>query len=246
VSLNTKPLSAPLRLFFICWVCYSVAISTVFQASLTTFLIEPGFEEPIRKIEEMLQSKKKFGSITEFFYYEVFPHDSAIAKDAVHCPNEPTCFIWAAVYHNISTVINDLDMEIYRAKGDWTDDNNRPLLCEIEGGVVTTLDFAMVVKKGAPFFKFIDDVLGHIIEGGIFIHIKKMSFHQLKRESKLDVPTSYDTYYALNITHLQTAFYLLMLGYVLAVVCFVTEMLWHCYWSKGRGRKCTFLMDRRK
>jgi len=30
VSVNTQPRSAPLRLFFFCWVCYSVAISTVF------------------------------------------------------------------------------------------------------------------------------------------------------------------------------------------------------------------------
>ena len=58
VSVNTQPRSAPLRLFFFCWVCYSVAISTVFQAYLTTFLIEPGYEEPIRTIEEMLKSKK--------------------------------------------------------------------------------------------------------------------------------------------------------------------------------------------
>ena len=34
VSVNTKPRSAPLRLFFFCWDCYSVAISTVFQAYL--------------------------------------------------------------------------------------------------------------------------------------------------------------------------------------------------------------------
>jgi hypothetical protein len=41
LSVNTQPPSAPLRLFF-CWLCYCVAISTVFQAYLTTFLIEPG------------------------------------------------------------------------------------------------------------------------------------------------------------------------------------------------------------
>jgi hypothetical protein len=58
VSLNTQPRSAPLRLFFFCWVCYSVAISTVFQAYLTTFLMEPGYEEPIRNIEQMLKSEK--------------------------------------------------------------------------------------------------------------------------------------------------------------------------------------------
>jgi hypothetical protein len=39
LSVNTQLRSAPLRLFFCSWVCYSVAISTVFLAYLTTFLI---------------------------------------------------------------------------------------------------------------------------------------------------------------------------------------------------------------
>jgi hypothetical protein len=116
----------------------------------------------------MLQSKKKFGYIAEYFSdIKFFPGASAIAKDAVRCPDEPTCFIWATVYHNISTVIHDFDMEIYRAKGDWTDESNRPLLCEIEGGGFGILDFTMVGMKGTPFFEFIDHVLSHIIEGAI-------------------------------------------------------------------------------
>ena len=61
VSVNTQPRSAPLRLFFFCWVCYSVAISTVFLAFLTTFLIEPGYEEAIKTVEQMLKSGRKFG-----------------------------------------------------------------------------------------------------------------------------------------------------------------------------------------
>jgi hypothetical protein len=100
----------------------------------------------------------------------------------------------------------------------------------------------MVGMKGTPFLQFINDVLRRIIDGGIIMHIKRKSFEKLKIESKLDVPTSYDTYYAINITHLQTAFYLLILGYVLDVACFVTEIMWQCYWSKERGRKYTSLM----
>ena len=53
VSVNTQPRCAPLRLFFFCWVCYSVAISTVFQAHIT-FLIEPGYEEPTNNVEYVL------------------------------------------------------------------------------------------------------------------------------------------------------------------------------------------------
>jgi hypothetical protein len=202
----------------------------VFQAYLTTFLIEPGYEEPIRTVEQMLKSEKIFG-----FYrlYDVFftnisdPAGSAIIKDAVKCTDESTCFIWAAVYHNISAPIRDLDVDIYRARGEWTDKNSRPLLCELDSGVVRTIRFAILYKKGIAFFEFMDDVLSHIIEGGIFMHIKKRSFDKLKIESKLDVPTFDDTYYDMNIIHLQTAFYFLMLGYILAGVCFVTEIMWH-------------------
>jgi hypothetical protein len=61
VPVNTQPRSAPLRLFFFCWVCYSFAISTVFQAYFTTFLIETGYEEPIKTVEQMLASDMKFG-----------------------------------------------------------------------------------------------------------------------------------------------------------------------------------------
>jgi len=249
VSVNTQPRSAPLSLFFFCWVCYSVAISTVFQAYLTTFLIEPGYEEPIRPIEEMIKSGKMIGFaryLDTFLLNSTDPFYSAIVKDAVQCPDQPMCFIWAAVYHNISTVIKDLDVETYRAMGNWTDENNRPLLCEMEGGVVRTFDFAIMVQKGFLFYEFIDDILGHIAEAGIFIHIKKRRFDKFKIVSKLDVPTFDDTYYTISIRHLQTAFYLLIMGYVLAVVCFVTEIMWHRYMSKRRRRISISLMDRNK
>jgi hypothetical protein len=216
----------------------------VFQAYFTTFLIEPGYEEPIRTIEEMLRSEKKFGFIEHqesLFINSFDPVDSAILKDAGRCPDEPTCFIWAAVYHNISTVMNDLDIQSYRAKGGWTDENNRPLLCEIEGRFFGTSEFVMVGVEGDPILEVIDVVLGQMVEGGIFIHLKKKSFDKLKIQSKLDVPTFDTTYSPMNIIHLQTPFYFLVLGYVLAVVCFATEIMWHRYSSKGREPTGTFV-----
>jgi hypothetical protein len=209
----------------------------VFQAYFTTFLIDPGYEEPIRKIEEMSRSEKMFGFVEEqesLFINSFDPVDLAIVKDAVQCPDEATCFIWAAVYHNISTVMNDLYIESYRAMGVWTDENNRPLLCEIEGRDFGTSEFVLFGVKGDPFLEFIDDVLGHIVEGGIFMHIKKRSFDKMKVQSKLDIPTFGNTYSPMSIKHLQTPFYFLVLGYALAVVCFVTEIMWHRYRSKGR------------
>ena len=74
------------------------------------------------------------------------------------------------------------------------------------------------------------------------MHISDRLINKAKIVSKLDIPTPADTYYAISITHLQTAFYLLMLGYVLAVVCFVAEIMWHRYRSNGHGTTGTSLL----
>jgi hypothetical protein len=73
------------------------------------------------------------------------------AKDAVQCPDQTTCFLWAALYQNIQTVLEDLNMKIFRVLGDWTDKNKRTLLCNIEGGYFKTYNLAMKVKTGTPF-----------------------------------------------------------------------------------------------
>jgi hypothetical protein len=59
--------------------------------------------------------------------------------------------------------------------------------------------------------------------------------------SKLDNYTFDDTYPAACFRHLQMAFHFLLMGYALALVCFVTEIAWHRYRSKGRETKRTNL-----
>jgi hypothetical protein len=207
----------------------------VFQAYLTTFLIEKGYEETIKNIDQMLKSGNKFALVDG--YRRLFKDTSdnvelTIRNHALNCYKEPTCFIWAAVYHNISTIMYDLEMETYRRLEDWTDANNRPFLCELEDGVVRTIDPAILVRKRSPFFEDLDNVVGRIVEGGIFMQIKKRGFMKENVQTKFDFNMFDDTYLAMNIRPMQTALYFLMLGYVLAVVCFVTEIMWHRYMSR--------------
>jgi len=56
VSVSTMPRTPSLRSLFIGWVCFSVAFCTVFQAFLTSFLIDSGYKTPIRNMEELLAS----------------------------------------------------------------------------------------------------------------------------------------------------------------------------------------------
>jgi len=208
----------------------------VFQAYLTTFLIEPGYEEPIRNVEQMLKSERKFGFIDE---YEVFFNnvsnsvDSDILKKYIRCPDRGASFNWAAVYQNISAVFDDLVIEICRDMGKLTDENNRPLLCDLEDGGVGDLGLVLLVSKGSPFLEFINGIIERIIESGTLKFIKKRNFHKENFMTIWNAFVLYDTYNVFGISDLQTAFYLLMLGYVVALACFLIEIIRHRYMSKG-------------
>jgi hypothetical protein len=191
----------------------------------------------------MLKCDMKYGFPET--YEELLPDnsdsvDSAIVKNAIRCIDEDTCFKWATVYHNISTILNDFFTEYYGEFGNWRHVNNRHLLCELEDGVVRTHGYVFVVNNKSHILELINDVILSVVEGGIFMEIKKRGLDNKGTGSKF-VSTYDDTYTTISISHLQTVFYILMLGYVLALVCFVTEVMWHCYRSKGRGPKCMSL-----
>jgi len=247
VSVKTQPRATPLRLFFFCWVCYSVAISTVFQAYFTAYLIEPGYEEPIRTVEQMIQSEKKIGFDKD--YEKMFEEtsesvDSAILKNAVRCPDFEKCLKWATEYQNFSIILSDLQAEKLREFGKWFDENNRPLLCKLENGFVKTNGFVFLVRKGRRLLELINDVIVRVVEGGIFTHIKNWAFYEHRTESKFNSSSSADSYTPITIRHLRTPFYLFFMGNALALVFFMIETLWNRYTSKGRGTNCTSLCHR--
>jgi hypothetical protein len=235
VPVNTQPRSAPLRLFFFCWVCYSVAISTLFQAYLTTFLIEPGYEEPIKTLQQMLTSDLKFGYIDEqevLFNNVPDSVDSAIINNAVRCPDSGACFNWAAVYQNTSIIFDTLNVEICRDMGKLTDENKRPLLCELEDGGIASLERVLLVFRGSPFLELINDIIDHTVVSGILTHMNKK---YLLKEGMLTMSNDFafdDTYIVFGVRHLQTAFCLMLVGYLVAFACFVAEIVWQQYRSK--------------
>jgi hypothetical protein len=69
---------------------------------------------------------------------------------------------------------------------DWTDENKRPLLCELEDGVVRSIDPAILVRKRSPFFEVMDKVVRRIVEGGILMQIKKRCFVKENVQTKFD------------------------------------------------------------
>jgi len=65
------------------------------------------------------------------------------------------------------------------------------------------------------------------------MQIRNRGLYKAKIKFKFNFPTFDDTYTAVSIRHLQTVFYLLLLGYILAFASVVTEILWHFIGQSG-------------
>ena len=61
VGVPQQPTTSSLRVFFFLYVCFSFAISTLFQAFFVSYLVEPNYEKKIETLDELLDSDLVFG-----------------------------------------------------------------------------------------------------------------------------------------------------------------------------------------
>jgi hypothetical protein len=222
VSVSTQPRTTPIRVFFVFWVCYCIGISTVLQACLTSFLIDTGYEEPFKTVDQMLNSETKFGFTRYFEKY----FNLAALTNALLCLDQVTCVEWASKYQSISVIMDSNIKDALKSVGYLTDVNKRPLLCDLEDGIVATDDIVMATLKGHPLLEYINDAINHIVEVGLPIQWEKCLLDRIRRLSSTNVSyTVADTYVDIKVTHLQSTFYTLLLGYILAFVSFILEII---------------------
>ena len=94
VSVSTMPRAPSLRSLFLAWVCFSLAFSTVFQAFLTTYLVDSGYKTPIQNMDEMFASEIKLGYPPEYnFIFQSVDETEAskVQRNRVNCPTHDEC-----------------------------------------------------------------------------------------------------------------------------------------------------------
>jgi len=146
---------------------------------LTTFFVEPGYEEPVKNRNQMLVSERKFGFIEYNMIFSPKPPNlltQKFSKNQCCVQASRTCFMWATLYHNISTIIDDVSVEYYRQIGYWADAYYTLLLCELKDDVVATYGYVFIVKNERCLLELINDVLVHVDKGNILMRIKKHIF----------------------------------------------------------------------
>jgi len=238
VSVSTMPRAPSLRSLFLAWVCFSVAFSTVFQAFLTTFLVDSGYEAPIQNMDVLLASDIKLVlSRYSSILYNISDINikSKLKKKFVPCPSLEDLWKWAIFKKNVSFMFSEISAEENYALGNFVGEKSEPLFCKLEDGVFLHSGRSMVMLRTDPLLRRVTEIVDRVVEAGIYnfwISLKLNWYKILSQKISLIHPL--DEYYSFNLYHMQAAFYLLLMGWCLSALCFMVELLYSRFFSSRK------------
>ena len=231
VSVSTMPRTPSLRSLFLAWVCFSVAFCTVFQAFLTTFLIDSGYKTPIQNMDELYASGIKLAYPPECSF--VFENGDELELSKLHrnlanCSSYLVCLNWAIYHKNVSVLLEDISAEYLYTLGKSADDKSKPLLYGLEYGVFFPTRLTMLMFHGDPLMSRVTEIIDRVVEAGLYNYWFSLQINWLKviLKNKSSVQPL-DGYYSFKLYHMKTAFYLLLIGWCLSALCFMVEILYN-------------------
>jgi hypothetical protein len=182
-------------------------------------------------MDELFASGIKLEYTPEFSYlFEIGEETEVINihRNLATCPADWVCLDWAIYQKNISVILPDITADFKYAIGDTVGVNSKPLLCKLEDGVVSTASLTMLMLHGDPLMRRVNDVIDRVVEAGLYnywisleINLRKIIF------SEIAIVRPLDDFYSFNLYHLQTVFYLLLMGWCLSVLCCIFEVLYN-------------------
>jgi hypothetical protein len=212
-------------------VFFSLAFSTVFQAFLTTFLIDSGYIRPIQNMDELFSSGIKLAYSREYKFIFENGDETEVSKlktYLVKCPNNLFCVKWTIYHRNASVLISDILAEINYATGFFLSENSEPLMCRLEDGIVFSSGISMIMFHGDPLLRRVSEIIDRLVESGIYSQWDSPRTELLKiRSRKIGTVHPLDGYYSFNLYHMQPAFYLLLMGWCLSAFCFMIEVMYN-------------------
>jgi hypothetical protein len=133
---------------------------------------------------------------------------------------------WAKYQKNASILLPDLGAELNYALGEFFGENSEHLVCRLEDGIMYISGLRIVMFHGDPLMRRVTEIIDRVVEAGIYDYWISLHMNLLKVYSrKIALVHPLDGYYSFNLYHMQPAFYILWMGWVLSFFCFVLELL---------------------
>jgi hypothetical protein len=227
VSVSKMPKSWNERLFLLSYVLYCFAIITVFQAFFVSYLVEPGYEKRINTFDDVIHSGLLYGFnyASEFIAMTMdFTKQNNFTEDRrVDCVHLQQCMERMMIRRDIATVNGPMYAN-YIANTLGAQDASH-VVCSVEENVFY-VNIAALISKGSPFLDGLNSFLRRCLEGGLVDRYwAEINLSARLRSKHKALEESSDFYFVFSVSHLRTAFALLVLGCALSLLVFTCEII---------------------
>jgi len=245
VSAGSLPRSGYVRSFFIMWIWYSLAINTLFQIYVTSYLVDPGLQKQIQSVQDVLDSGVQHGFHPDLNAFLLDESDELLTKIAEHsepCNDVEACTQRVAQRGDFVTISNHHRIQ-YLNTYKTLDNNGKSLLCTFGDEVIQNFK-TFYVPRGSSLLHHFNRAITVAVQAGLVEYwleselvASRIKAASIKKISPLD------NYSVFVLTYLQSAFYLLVLGYCLASFVFVVELF--CYSTFNHSKYRNLKLNRR-
>jgi hypothetical protein len=223
-STEDIPQNTVVRVVFLLWVVYSLAVNTVYQTFLTSYMVDPGQQHQISSVDELLDSRLDYGMVDTL--EALLPDLKAQRyKRRQICDDIEVCVRRTALKGDYAFLHSKVGTD-YAAAVRYVDSNGDPLFCHLDE-IFSRQYITTTVQKGSPMLARYNDVIQRVIEGGIL----DQWWREIKFEATLSAARNFTVpvgdYVPLSMEHLQSAFYVLVLGYFIPSMSFLVEIFFH-------------------
>jgi len=229
VSVPQPPTTSNLRIFFLLYVCYCFAISTVFQAFFVSYLVEPEYDNKIETLDELLNSDIIYGYNTGLditFQSVPYPELSEFnqrKKLRDDCDDTTKCVERMITKGDIASIIFPMYASYLASEMGIVDVSK--VICSLEETIIYS-NIIILFKKGNPLLDRVNVLLRRCLEAGLLeLHWSELQHRaRLRSGGKLREDSS-DMFVPFAVSHLMPAFVVLVVGNILSSVVFIVELI---------------------
>jgi hypothetical protein len=244
VSVPQQPTASSHRVFFFLYVCFSLTISTVFQAFFVSYVVEPNCEKQLETLDDLLHSDVVYGYHPLIYYIigsvpypelVTFFEQKTLKED---CSNYRKCAERMITKRDIALIYPQF-LATYQARELGTVEVDK-IVCFLDESVVTG-GFTVFFKKGNPLLDRFNTLMRRYLEAGLH----EMLWTELQHRASLKGgdrlrDADGEIFFPFSISHLKPAFVVLLVETVLSSVVFIGELTVNCLCKRGERKKTGF------
>jgi hypothetical protein len=188
---------------------------------MTSFLIDPGLQHQISSENELLDSGMALG-IPETVLSVIPGISDERYRRHDSCRDETACQDRMAFKGDMAFFFSKYNME-YLEAAKYVDGDGKTVVCKFEEICCIQLG-TFPVPEGSQFLEIFNEIIIYLLQGGF----KEQWWEDIQHAATLDLASDFSLppgeYIVLTLEHLQSAFNFLFLGYILAIVAFLSEL----------------------